>query len=199
MSDYSNALAELAVGLREAAQHRGSDDRRAAGLALGAVLNFLFDALPELTKQELHMPLADLLAALETLSYGRVSPMLQPTWAGNSPPFGATFRKAKGYAVFAVQDLVDQGDKVKPASDAVAKTWNETLADPKKTAGATIRSWFYRSPGLPDDDPERMVIAALQQGCAQHPEMRTFNRADILALLSANLIALGTKTIVEQG
>lgn len=198
MSEENEALAELAAGLKEALTDRGSDDRRAAGLALQAVLHFLYDEHPELTHQDLHMPLADLLVALEALNSGRVSPMLKPAWAGNNPPFGATFRMAKGFALFAIEQLIEQGIKVKPTCDAVAETWNETLAAPKNTAPETIRSWFYRSDALPDDDPERMVLAACQHAVAMYPDMRSRSKEAILDLLSRNLRSLGTKTIVEQ-
>jgi len=192
------ALVQLEADLKEALKHRGVNDRQAAKDALGAVLDFLY-AHRDLTAQNLHTPLADLLAALKTLDKGRVSPMLNPRWAGNSPPFGETFRKAKGHALFAVEQLIERGDKVFRACEAVAETWNATVGG-KATAADTIRSWYYRSSRLPVDDPERVVIAALRQGLEKSPQIKTFTKAEILKLiLAANLRSLGTATIVERG
>src|SRR5262249_24087718 len=119
-----DALAQLEAGLREAIKHHGVDDRTSAGLALGALLDFLYSQ-PHLIAENLHRPLYDLLAALEDLDQGRVAPMLHPVQFGNRPPAGTLFRQAIGFAVFAMEQLTVQGDSKTAASRKVSQVWNK--------------------------------------------------------------------------
>jgi hypothetical protein len=186
-----DALAQLEAGLREAIKHRGVDDRTAAGLALGAVLEFLY-AQRHLTAENLHRPLYELLAALDDLNKGRVAPMLEPRQFGNRPPIGATFRQAKGFAVFAVEQLVERGDSRAAACRKVSQVWNKAAPHISRTA-ETIRSWCIRSPRLPNDDPETVTFTALRQAAERNERVQA---ADILATLSGVLRTI-TTTIAE--
>jgi hypothetical protein len=175
------ALVQLEAGLREAIKHRGIDDRTAAGLALGAVLDFLYTQ-PHLTADSLHRPLYELLAALDDLGKGRVASMLEPPARfRNRPPDGALFRQAKGFALFAVEQLVERGDSARAACGKVALAWNKEAPAHLARRAETFRSWHHRSYQLPDDDPERLALAALRKAAARDERVQVF---DILASLS---------------
>jgi hypothetical protein len=81
-------LEQLIAGLREAGQHRGINDRKAAGIALEAILHFLYDQKP-ITKECLHRPLYELLAGLQDLEDGRTPALLRANKVLNRPPRGS--------------------------------------------------------------------------------------------------------------
>ena len=175
-------MAQLEAGLREAIKHCGIDDRTAAGHALGAVLEFLYSQ-GHLTRGNLHRPLYELLAALEDLKQGRVAPMLKPVTFGNRPPDGATLRQAIGFAVFAVEQLVERGDSKTAACRKVSQVWNKEAPHVSRTP-ETIRSWSNRSSQFPDDDPATLTLTAFRKAAQQNTRVQC---SDVLATLSGIL------------
>jgi hypothetical protein len=180
--DTECALAHLEASLRDALRHRGIDDRKAAGDALRAVLEFIYTQ-PRLTRQGCHYPLFDLLAALDDLNQGRIAPMLHAKFFGNRPPEGARFQQAKAFALFAIEQLVDQGETKTSACQKVAEVWNRAVPDYSRSA-ETIRSWNTRLSRLPSDAYVRVALTALRQAGEADPRVRD---ADILATLSGVL------------
>jgi hypothetical protein len=183
----NSAFAALEAGLREALKHRGIDDRKAAGLALGAVVNLFHDALPHLTAQNLHMPLFDLLAALQDLEQGRVAPMLRPTQFGNRPPASQQMQMARGFATFTVRQLMAGGATISEACQRVCVVWNQRMPKAQRKAN-TIRSWYGHFAQLSDDSPVRAVYTALQQEAESDPQVAA---GDPLQKLGAVLGQIG--------
>jgi hypothetical protein len=135
----------------------------AVGLALGAVLHFLY-AHPHLTAQRLHRPLYVLLAALDDLSKGRVAPMLEPAVFENRHPDAAIKREARGHALFCIDLLVASGMSIAAACREVTKVWNaHQTRGAGELAWRTVRDWYGRAAHARGDDPQILVLAALRK------------------------------------
>jgi hypothetical protein len=159
-SSITESLNQLEHKLREAASQRKIHNRAASKSALEAILVFLYKAKPQWAVEQLHRPLVDLLTSLIDLDSGRVGPLLSPTVFDNRHPDAVLLQMRRGFTIFAIEQLVTVGEKVSPASEKVAKIWNERTGETRKSL--TIKSWYDRRHKLKKSDAALDVLTNLR-------------------------------------
>jgi hypothetical protein len=192
MTEEVDPLAQLEAGLREAIKHRGTNDRKASVDALEAVLDFLY-AQPNLTAAApgavaLPRPLFELCVALKDLDLGQVAPILQKSKVDHRAKRSTVRREARGHVLFAVEQLMDKGDKADPACQRVFPICRRHFPD--VASWRTIRGWYDEQPTLPPGDPEREVIAASRSYVRSIDPDNSRTKAHVLASLDNILRAV---------
>lgn len=120
--------------------------RDGAAAAVAAALEFVLSA-PDWQARGLHVPLAQLMRALDDLDDGKVVAMLKPAVFAARSPDGGAVQAIRAVAALTLDRLVTLGFPARAVAGEVARTLAQAgfaVGRGTDAGGKTVASWRYR-------------------------------------------------------